>query len=220
MPIVEKVLLGAAGGLASLLVKFLGQDYPALQQFMQQGNETAVALMGYAYLILVGPLLFLGALVAYVVDETDPKKLLIAAISAPAMVTTWAGGPPAEAGLVQPAIYRNDRVGPSNEGALLSLFTPAYGQERDREPSSGAELVTFGNAVRMFFGTAPEGLAEAAARPKLDDQVEDSDDVSAAQEPDFDVIMESMPKHEAEETAERLQGAYPEVDVRIEPAAE
>ena len=126
---------------------------------------------------------------------------------------------------------QNDRSKGDSGGATLHFFAPAYAQPADAEVGSESDLVTFGNAVRMFFGTAPEGLAQATApsnMPTDEGAIEEapaseemtSDEMSSSRVTDFEVILERMTKEKAELTAEALQQEYPELEVRVEPTTE
>lgn len=92
MSSIEKVILGALGGLSAVLVKFLGQDYAVVVS--HASDLTADQLLAYelGYGLLTPILMFLGAFVAWLSDEQKRIKVVALAITAPAMITTWAGG--------------------------------------------------------------------------------------------------------------------------------
>jgi hypothetical protein len=93
---IEKVILGALGGLSAVLVKFLGQDYPTLAA--HAADLTANQILNYkvGYVILTPILMFLGAFVAWISEEQKRMKLVAIAVAAPAMITTWSGGTKSE----------------------------------------------------------------------------------------------------------------------------
>lgn len=88
----EKIIIGALGGLSSVLVKFLGQDYSNV--VAHAANLTPDQLLSYkiGYSLLTPILMFLGAFIAWASEENKRLKLVAIAIAAPAMITTWSGG--------------------------------------------------------------------------------------------------------------------------------
>lgn len=88
----EKLVLGCAGGLAAVAVKFLGQDYDFLVENIPSLPEGMKTSLIFGYAILTPILVFLGGLVAWVSDEAKRMKLLALAVAAPALITTWSGG--------------------------------------------------------------------------------------------------------------------------------
>lgn len=92
MSSIEKVILGALGGLSAVLVKFLGQDYANVVD--HASNLTADQLLAYkvGYGLLTPILMFLGAFIAWLSEEQKRIKVVALAIAAPAMITTWSGG--------------------------------------------------------------------------------------------------------------------------------
>nr|MBX2809554.1 hypothetical protein [Cellvibrionaceae bacterium] len=92
MHTLEKISIGAIGGLAAVCVKFLGQDYDFIVS--QAANLTDEQLLGYkiGYSLLTPILMFLGAVIAWTSDEEKRMKLIALAIAAPAIITTWSGG--------------------------------------------------------------------------------------------------------------------------------
>src|SRR5215210_3442260 len=89
---VEKIVLGALGGLAAVLTKFLGQDYANIVEHASNLTDAQIESYKVGYIILTPILMFLGALVAWASDERKRFKLIALAIAAPALITTWAGG--------------------------------------------------------------------------------------------------------------------------------
>ena len=88
----EKAVLGALGGFSAVCVKFMGQDYGTVVN--NASNLTADQVLNYqiAYGLLTPILMFLGAFIAWISDETNRMKIVALAIAAPAMITTWSGG--------------------------------------------------------------------------------------------------------------------------------
>jgi hypothetical protein len=87
----QRSIIGALGGAAAILSKYIAQDHAFISQWSNIGDPRySDILLGYA--ILTPILIFLGAVIAGCSDETNKLKLLALAVSAPALVTTWAGG--------------------------------------------------------------------------------------------------------------------------------
>ena len=133
---VEKIVLGALGGLAAVLTKFLGQDYANIVE--HAANLTADQVLSYkiGYLILTPILMFLGALVAWASDERKRFKLIAIAVAAPALITTWAGGTK------------------SQHLASFELIAPAYAQpvRTAVEPGDKGAWDKIQSGVGIFFG--------------------------------------------------------------------
>jgi hypothetical protein len=138
---VEKVIIGALGGLSAVLVKFLGQDYATV--VAQAANLTVEQLSAYkiGYGLLTPILMFLGAFVAWTSDEHKRVKLVALAIAAPAMITTWSGGNKS-----------------SSTSASFDLFvTSAYAQALDagsksNQADSPGAIEQIQKGVGIFFG--------------------------------------------------------------------
>src|SRR5574341_507180 len=92
MTTIEKVAIGALGGLAAVCVKFLGQDYHYVVTQASNLARDRVNDLIIGYSVLTPILVFLGGLLTWASDETKRLKLLAIAVSAPALITTWAGG--------------------------------------------------------------------------------------------------------------------------------
>lgn len=92
MNTLERLLLGAIAGLVSVLSKFLAHDYDNIANNF--ANLTADQILNYqvGYSILTPILIILGAFIAWISDESNKLKIVAMAISAPALITTWAGG--------------------------------------------------------------------------------------------------------------------------------
>jgi len=93
---IERLVLGTLGGFSAVLVKFLGQDYSNV--VAHAANLTADQLLAYkiGYGLLTPILMFLGAFIAWISDEQKRIKIVMLAIAAPAMITTWSGGQKAD----------------------------------------------------------------------------------------------------------------------------
>lgn len=148
----EKVLIGALGGLSAVCVKFLGQDYALLIE--QGSNLSADQWFAFkiGYFILTPILVFLGAVLAWVSDESSRVKLLAIAIAAPAMITTWSGG-----------VKSNE----ATSLASFSIISTAHAEETDRkdklitiiDPMKRSAMSWWAagkSGVKMFFGYGKE----------------------------------------------------------------
>jgi hypothetical protein len=92
MSMYERVFLGTLAGLMAVLCKFMAQDYPFLSR--HASDVTAEQILNYqvGYGILTPILMILGGFIAWISDEHKRMKIAALAISAPALITTWAGG--------------------------------------------------------------------------------------------------------------------------------
>ena len=148
----ERVFIGAIGGLSAVLVKFLGQDYATIIENFSNLTADQILCYKFAYIILTPILMFLGAVVAWVSDERKRIKLFALAIAAPALVTTWSGG------------HKGDAV----SGAAFQWAWPstAYAdktmdQLKKDSPDAASEKTTMdmikgGVGVFFGYGKAPE----------------------------------------------------------------
>ena len=85
-------LVGGIGGLAAICTKYLGQDHQFVVSALAVDNTDAVLTMAIGYAIIGPILIFLGAVFGWASGEQNKIKLLALGISAPALVTTYAGG--------------------------------------------------------------------------------------------------------------------------------
>lgn len=137
----ERVMLGAAGGLASLASKYIAQDHDIIVanygRFAPGQLEGIV--IGYVVMGLV--LVFLGALAGWVVeDEARRLRVLAMAVALPALITTWAGG----AG-------NGGNAGP-NGAWRISLVTEAYAAEPSTQQADPGVLDSAREGIKFFFG--------------------------------------------------------------------
>ncbi|MDD5723330.1 MAG: SPOR domain-containing protein [Syntrophales bacterium] len=150
----ERIVLGALGGLAAVCVKFLGQDYGAIISGLSNLSADQILEYKIAYLILTPILMFLGGLIAFCSEENKRLKVLALAISAPALITTWAGGDKGDlyAGIsahLMPAAYAQERDEQSSEKQRLQLKTPEQLSEK-----TAFDRIKGG--VGLFFGYGKE----------------------------------------------------------------
>lgn len=144
---VEQACLGALGGLSAVLVKFLGQDYAIVVK--SAANLTADQVLNFqiAYGVLTPILVFLGGFVAWISDEKNRTKIVALAISAPAMITTWAGGekggpPPGPSAFLVSSAYAQT-VDPAKTGIKVAKPDTVTEQSAWERVQSG---------VGVFFG--------------------------------------------------------------------
>ena len=147
---IEKISIGALGGLSAVLVKFLGQDYANLVS--QAANLTAEQILCYkiGYGILTPILMFLGAFVAWISDETKRLKLAAIAIAAPAMITTWSGGSQPDQ-FVSVNFFNSAAYAQSSKSEIIAnkFVKP------DEEPTK-TTLEKIKDGVGVFFGYGKE----------------------------------------------------------------
>lgn len=109
----ERVLLGMVAGLVSVLSKFLAQDYDYV--VANASLLTSDQLLSYkvGYGILTPALMLMGAFIAWVSEEPNRMKVVALAISAPALITTWAGG---------------QKINSFEESVSIAVISAAYAQ--------------------------------------------------------------------------------------------
>jgi len=120
--------VGAIGGLAAILAKFLSQDYGHVVTFFSSGLPLPklVAIVG-PYFFLVPILVLLGAITGWVSDERNRWKLFLLALSAPALLTTLASGP-GSPGTAQVPDTSEGRQGSNVRPiALAQIIPPMFG---------------------------------------------------------------------------------------------
>ena len=110
---IEKLMIGALGGLSAVLVKFLGQDYANVVSNVADLTPDQLLSYQVGYGLLTPILMFLGAFIAWISEETKRMKLVAIAVAAPAMITTWSGGyktniDVASVNLFMPVAYAED----------------------------------------------------------------------------------------------------------------
>jgi hypothetical protein len=110
METLVRALVGGVAGLAAVAAKFVGQDMYYLSKWAYSPlvddvrNFKSLILL---YVMMVPVLIFLGALVCWATDEKNRLKLIALGVAAPAMITTFAGGPKSDLhdGSVRTAYY-------------------------------------------------------------------------------------------------------------------
>lgn len=150
MSSIERIIIGALGGLSAVLVKFLGQDFANV--VAHAANLTPDQLLGYkiGYGLLTPILMFLGAFVAWTSDEERRVKLVALAIAAPAMITTWSGGSKAE---LRASV---DFFIPSAYAQSLKPGTVSGNPVDPEAPTDKSALEQIKDGVGIFFGYGKE----------------------------------------------------------------
>jgi hypothetical protein len=89
----ERIAVGALGGLAAVMAKYISQDHASVVQFFST-NLPASAILSIigGYFILTPILVILGAIIGWIAAETNRVKLFALGISAPALITTLSSG--------------------------------------------------------------------------------------------------------------------------------
>ena len=140
----QRILIGAVGGFLAVLAKFIAQDQSFVAHYASVGDPRLNEII-WGYAIATPILVFIGAVVAGFTDEINKLKLLSMAVSAPALITTWAGGiaaPPA-------ANPSSHQLGPAGWNLPFSPVSTAFAGEATIRV---AELSTLQKGVDAFFG--------------------------------------------------------------------
>lgn len=132
-----RAVIGGLGGVAAAGAKYLGQDHPYYLRMLDLGDQAKIDNLCQGYYVMVPILILVGAIIAWAANENSRMKLLTMAISAPAIITTLAGGETH-----------------ATKWALDLLSTPAYAQVQtaDQTTSRGSLL----DGVRLWFGIGKE----------------------------------------------------------------
>jgi hypothetical protein len=128
-----RVVIGSLGGLAAVVSKYIGQDHAYILKWLDLAEHTKMKNLAIAYALLAPGLIFLGAFIAWASDEHHRMKLAAIAVSAPALITTWAGG----------ATTTNKFV--------FDLIGTAVAQEPAAVTERGGK-VSVSDGVKLFFG--------------------------------------------------------------------
>ncbi len=171
---IERVFIGAAGGLAAVAVKFLGQDFDFLVDNISGITLEKQSSLIFGYAVITPILMFLGALCAWASEEPKRLRLLALSVSAPALITTWSGGNKdvnnrptdlsrlgyayvevAQATLISNAIAQSTTSGrraanPSIEGVGAAGGYPPIDSSELESPKTTAQKIKEG--VKLFFG--------------------------------------------------------------------
>lgn len=133
---INRFLIGALGGFAAWLSKLLALDAATLGQLVEHQLWVQAAELKVSIFVILPVLVFLGALVAWLTEESMRMKLFAIGVSAPAIIAPWTAKSvlPEVAmieqfGFVQPAIAQSGAA-PTNSGVgeglkFLFGFTPA-----------------------------------------------------------------------------------------------
>lgn len=130
-----RAVIGALGGIAAAGAKYLGQDHSFYLRMLDLGNQGKIDNLWQGYFVMVPILMLVGAIIAWAANENSRMKLLTMAISAPAIITTLAGGETH-----------------TTKWAFDLLVTPAYAQASPQESSRGSLV----DGVKLWFGIGRE----------------------------------------------------------------
>ena len=152
IPTLERIVLGLTAGFVSVLSKFMAQDYTYIVDNAM--NLTADQILSYkvGYGILTPILMIMGGFIAWVSEENSRIKVVALAISAPALITTWAGGTKATS-----TVSLNDLVVPS----VYAQQTNAPVQQEIIDPNTVQEeplLTRIQKGIGIFFGFGKEPI--------------------------------------------------------------
>lgn len=150
MSTIERVILGCIAGFVAVLSKFLAQDYVFV--VANASNLTAEQILSYkiGYGLLTPILVLMGGFIAWVSEETKRMKVAALAISAPALVTTWAGGTKPSA-VAYYDLFLQSAYAQDARSAVTAVHQDG--------PQSAKEVSTFEQiqkGVGVFFGYGKE----------------------------------------------------------------
>lgn len=131
-----RALWGAYGSLLAVLVKFHGQDIAKVQLHLDTHSYERLTNLGIAYALLLAVSIPVGAIIAAAFRENNRGKILIMAIAAPALVTTWAGGERSS----------------SASSAHGSSFFIGSAFAADQTPTNAESGISIKDGLRQFFG--------------------------------------------------------------------
>lgn len=126
-----RVFIGALGGIAAAGSKYLGQDHSYYLRMLDLGNQVKIDNLWQGYYVMVPILMIVGAIIVWAMTENNRMKLLTMAISAPAIITTLAGGETA-----------------SSKWAFDLLASPAYAQT----VQTTVAKPSIADGVKLWFG--------------------------------------------------------------------
>jgi len=155
MSVIEKILIGACGGLCAVMVKFLGQDFDLIVQNAAILSADQILSYKIGYGILTPILMFLGAILAWVTDEKKRIKLFAIGVAAPAIITTYSGGVKLADGTSETQLQR-EKIEFSLITAVHAEATKSMPQDsllqmqEQRSEKTAAQQITDG--VKIFFG--------------------------------------------------------------------
>lgn len=159
----HRILIGALGGAAAAISKVLAIDSKVLAALLNAEEFAKAADLKVTIFIHTPLLIALGAMVAFMTNETVRMKLFAIGVSAPALVAPW---------LSQPAKFIDLQAAPDRRAAQIDfLFPRAYAG--DEAPAGG---VTQLDALGYILGlptNAPEGTTKfwviVGSHKELDD---------------------------------------------------
>jgi hypothetical protein len=128
---IERVLVGALGGLAAVLVKYISQDHAAVVTFIATHAKAGLPFSAIVDIVggyfILGPMIIaLGAIIGWVSNEFQRVKLFALGVSAPALITTLSSasssGNTVKALLEPSSAYAQIAPGGSLSAGLSSFF--------------------------------------------------------------------------------------------------
>jgi hypothetical protein len=119
----ERALVGALGGFAAVLVKYISQDHAAVASFLATHSKaglpfSAITDIVGGYFILAPMIIALGAIIGWVSNEDQRIKLFALGVSAPALITTLSSGNSVKVSLLE----LSSAYAQSVQGVLGSFF--------------------------------------------------------------------------------------------------
>ncbi len=124
----ERVIVGALGGFAAVLVKYISQDHASVVTFIQTYAQaglpfSAILNIVGGYFILAPMIIMLGGIIGWVSNEFQRVKLFFLGVSAPALITTLSTGSAARvATIFEPSSAYAQTIQDGGISAGLSSF--------------------------------------------------------------------------------------------------
>lgn len=148
----RRILVGSVSGIAASLVKYWTHDHTNVLNMISDKNWDHVTtfLMGYGLGLTV--LMVLGAIAAWISNETDIRKLFFIGLSAPALFA--AGIAPA----APPTVPAEQRIEQKKNIGWIDRWSPissAYADAESEDLDTCVGDSSFSKGVKTFFGVAP-----------------------------------------------------------------
>ena len=93
----QRLLVGGLGGLAAVLVRYLSRDHDIILLSTESDIPLAAKEFGKlwaGYFVFTPIMIFLGAMIGWISEETHKVKLFALGVSAPALITTYSAAQP------------------------------------------------------------------------------------------------------------------------------
>lgn len=197
-----RVSIGVLGGVCALLLKFYAHDRGIVGEWafnLWQGTLSELHQIYFIEYILVAVVvIFFGGVIGYVSDERNKLKLLALGASAPALLTTLAGG--IEVKKEEPGQADRASIEIQSEGQavwfmgqirLVSIAHAAESGDSTRPPR-------IGDGIRVFFGLQPVDIRSIDAERRY-----------------WVIVASERNRDDAEAVAASINASVPEFDAFV-----